>query len=409
MKDAGALPTRRDVLRFGACAGAVTLASGARAVARATGPGPRDTLVVVFLRGGLDGLSLVVPYADGDYYAQRPATAVPQADTIDLDGFFGLNRAAAPLHPLFSSGRLAFVHTCGFPHPTRSHFEAMRRIEEAEASGGPVGSGWLARHLDATSPVGSSGRAIAVDRTLPTSLQGGPATLPIPRMDEFRYGGPVATRAARVARLDAMYRAASEPDRGGGLTAQALLATFASIDFAGRVPAGGAVYPPGTFGAGLYEAATLIKSGVGMEAIEVDLGGWDDHSHTGPVSGDFAVRSAELADGLAAFLADLEGDADRTTVLVHSEFGRRVDENGSGGSDHGRAGVAMVLGGTQVLGGVVHRQWTGLATPQLDDGALPVHIDLRDVIGEILVDRLHTPDVASVLRGHVPTPLGLVQ
>ncbi|MEM9379301.1 MAG: DUF1501 domain-containing protein [Planctomycetota bacterium] len=397
------------MLRLGASAGVVALASGARAVARPAGPGARDTLVVVFLRGGMDGLSLVVPYADGDYYSQRPLTGVPQADTIDLDGFFGLNRAASALHPLFASGRLAFVHTCGFPHPTRSHFEAMRRIEEAEAVGGPVGSGWLARHLHATAPVGASGRAIAVDRTLPTSLQGGPATLPIPVMDAFRFGGPAATRAARVARLEEMYARASEPDRGGGLTAQELLATFGAIDFVGRVPTNGATYPAGKFGTGLYEAATLIKADVGIEAIEVDLGGWDDHSHTGPVGGDFAARAAELADGLAAFVVDLDVDSERTTVLVHSEFGRRVDENGSGGSDHGRAGVAMVLGGSHVLGGVVHRQWSGLASHQLDDGALPVGIDLRDVLGEVLVDRLRTPDVVAVLRGHVPAPLGLVQ
>lgn len=398
--------TRRGFLGAAGCATAL-LTSGARAFARG-GTGPRDTLVVVFLRGGMDGLSLVVPTGDADYYAHRPTIGVPANRTVDLDGFFGLNDAASDLHPLYASGRLAVVHGCGLAHPTRSHFEAMRRIEEAHVAGGTLGSGWIARHLNATPAVqAGTGRAIALDAVLPTSLQDGPESITIPVLDEFGYGGPLPTRAARAARLDAMYANTADPDGAGGRTALSLATTLDSIDFANRPPSGGAVYPQGDFGRKLYEVASLIKSGATIEAVEVDLGDWDDHSSEGPVGGFFAARIHVLARGLSAFMTDLEGDADRTTVLVMSEFGRRVDENASGGTDHGRGGAVLVLGGAHVRGGVVHRIWPGLAAPQLDEGALPVTIDVRHVLAETLAERMHTADLDAALPGFTPTPLGL--
>lgn len=410
MKSRSPRTTRRDLLRAGAGCTAALMSSGARAFASGSldSPAARDTLVLVFLRGGMDGLSLFVPVGDADYYIQRPTLGVPAQRTINLDGFFGLNDAAAPLYPHFAAGELAVVHGCGIAHPTRSHFEAMRRMEEAHVGGGTFGSGWLARHLQATPPVqAGGGRAIAIDRTLPTAMQGGFASIPIPRLAEFGFSGPLATQVARANRLDAMYSRASQPDRGGGLTALDLASTVDAIDFT-RAPSGGAVYPSSSFGEGLYETATLIKAGTSVEAVEVDYGGWDDHSHEGPVGGFFAGRIHDLANGLSAFLTDLGPDAERTTVVVMSEFGRRVDENGAGGCDHGRGGAVMVLGGSHVNGGVVHRLWPGLQSQNLDDGALPVSIDIRHVMAEILTERMGTADLAAALPGFSPTPLGLV-
>ena len=395
---------RRDVLRLGvACGGAAVLPSGARASLRRDGRGAgRDTLVVVFMRGGHDGLSLCVPTGDSDYYAQRPTIAVPASETLPLDGFFGLNRAAQDLLPLYQGGQLAFVHACGLPHPSRSHFEATRRVEEASVIGGAIGSGWIGRFMGEALRLGTAhGRGIAIDRVLPQSLQTAPETVCIPKLADFSFAGPAATQSARAARLDAMYDVRPEVERNGGKTGLSFLSRLASVDFTGRTPSGGAVYPSDRFGAGLYEAASLIKAQAEIEVIEIDSGGWDDHSSLGPVTGEYAARIARLSAGLRAFLADLGPDADRTTVLVQTEFGRRVDENGSGGIDHGRAGLAMVLGGSQVAGGSVYRTWPGLDAAALDDGAVVVTTDIREVYAEILVKRLQaTPAaLASALPG----------
>lgn len=404
-------PSRRDVLRAGAAGGAIALSSGVRAVAAPAGSSSRDTLVLIFLRGGADALSIVVPYADADLYAFRPTLGVQQQDTVDLDGFFGLNAVASPLEPLFQSGNLAFVQAVGSVNPTRSHFEQMRRIEQGAFSGGTLREGWLARHLRTTPAADptANGRALAIDRVLPTSMQGSPDAIPIKTLPTFGLAGPVGTRLARKARMEAMLDAAPAPDGPLGRTTLGLVDALDPLDFVSRPVASGVQYPDTEFGRALYETATLIKGGIPLEAIEVDMGDWDHHGLAGPVSGRLAERLDDLSRSLAAFMEDLSAaERDRVTVLAFSEFGRRVDENGSGGFDHGRGGMALVLGGSHVNGGQVHGTWPGLSLADQDDKAMAVTTDIRDVIGEILVRRMDSTSLSTVFPGYLPQFLGLV-
>lgn len=398
--------TRRTLLQ---AAGAASLAGSAGCGGIQRRP-PHDTLVLVFLRGGMDSLSLIVPHGDDAYYRARPKTGVPFAKVHDLDGYFGLSHVGSPLLPLYRSGHLALAPAVGHAVETRSHFQSMRHVEEAHTGSGSVGSGWVARHLNVTPQSGAGpGRAIALKSTLPFSLQGGPATIPIPSLADFGFGGPEASRALRMACLQRMYRAAPEPDRSSGMAALGLVHELAAIDFVDRTPDGGAEYPEGKLGRALFEAASLIKGRSGVEVIEADSGDWDDHKATGPLDGAFAARMNGLAQALNAFMTDLGAEADRVTTLVMSEFGRTLLENGSGGTAHGRGGLAMVLGGSHVLGGQLHGEWPGLTDELLDDGAIRVTMDMRDVMAEVLEKRLHTADLDSVLMGHTPSIPGLLR
>lgn len=402
--------SRRAALKAGALTGAFALSGGATALAAPRRSG-RDVLVLVFLRGGADTLSLVVPYQDPDYHAVRPTLGIGASDVDDLDGTFGLCRTASALLPHYQAGELAIVQAVGSVHPTRSHFEAMWRIEQAAVSGGAVGDGWLARHLNATPAASSSAtaRALAVDKTLPDALRGSPETMAAQSLADLRLGGPQGTKAGRGALLRAMLRDTPAPDGPRGETSLELLEALDSVDFETRPVNGGAQYPAHPFGRALYETATLVQADVGVEAIEVDFGGWDHHTFAGPLSGDLADHARTLAEGLSAFRADLGTTMDRVTVMVMSEFGRRVDENGGGGFDHGRGGLAMVMGGAQVNGGQLYGSWPGLAPHQLDDEAIAVTTDIRDVIAEVLVKRMGTASLGAALPGHSPSFLGLVR
>lgn len=401
--------TRRDALKAGALTGAFALSGGATAFA---GPrvGTRDVLLLIFLRGGMDGLSVVVPYQDDALYKVRPTLGVRRVDVDDLDGMFGLSRTAAALLPLYNAGDLAFVHAVGSLNPSRSHFEAMRRIEQAAIFGGSPGDGWLARHLNSTAPASplATARGIAIDRTLPDSLKGGSNTIATQAMKNLRLGDPQATKAPRAAELRAMLQAAPSPDGPRGLTSLALLESLESIDFETRPVAANVTYPSHPFGRALYESATLIQSNVGVEAIEVDYGGWDHHTQAGPLSGSLSDHARTLSEGLGAFMTDLGPLTNSVTVMVMSEFGRRVDENGSNGFDHGRGGLAMVLGGDHVAGGRVYGDWPGLQPDQQDDKAVAVTTDLRNVIGEVLERRLQTASLGTVLPNFTPSYLGIV-
>lgn len=403
--------TRRRLLQGGAL-GAATMALPRAAFARAGGN--RDVLVLVFLRGGMDGLTLCAPYADSHYYTHRPTLAVPppgQANgAVDLDGFFGLAPSAAALLPSFVAGDLAIVHTAGSTDPTRSHFDAMKFIEGGvpNQNAGGISTGWLARHLLSVSPAGTNSvRALALDALLPFSMAGSEAVLSVPDPSSFDFGGWNNTASARRQLLTTLYESAPEPQRSGALATLAMIDVLAAIDFASYAPSGGAVYPATDFGTSLMQTAALIKANIGLEAIEVDYGGWDHHTQMGPLSGQLAGMLGDLTQSLAALRLDLGSTMDRVTVVVHSEFGRRVDQNGSAGTDHGRGTCMLVMGGN-VNGGQVYRNWTSLATNQLDNFALPVRIDYRDVLFEVLDRRMGGTDLGFVFPNHTPTALGVV-
>lgn len=375
-----------------------------------TGGTSRDTLVVIFLRGGADGLTLCVPYGDAQLYNRRPTLAVQPPGSLNgatsLNGFFGLPPACLPLLPAYQAGHLAYVHATGLSDPSRSHFDMQRWMElgvTGVASPGVL-TGWVGRYLQTIAPSGSGLlRGVGIGASLPRSFAGGPACVPVPDPSAFVLPGAAATAAARRAALTTMHLAEPPPLGPAALNTFATMDLLATIDFDSYVPFGGALYPATAFGAALKSAAALIKASVEIEAIEVDLGGWDLHSLLGPIAGTMATKMDELARALAAFhtdLSDASNTLGRVTLVAMSEFGRRAGENASGGADHGHGNCMLVMGG-HVNGGQVITNWPGLATGSLDNGDLAITIDYRDILAEILTDRMACTSVGTVFPSYV--------
>ncbi len=373
-----------------------------------------DTLVCVFLRGGADGLNMVVPHGDEEYYAHRPIIGIPRPDdngasdgrTVDLDGFFGLHPALAPLHAIYAAGDMTFIHATGSPDESRSHFEAMDLMERGATENGDY-TGWLARHL-ATLDSGNSSslRAVGIGDMLPASLTGAVSSTALQSIADYHLAG----RPDRVGQMSTLLQSLYEQNQDM-LTAVAQQ-TFASIDVLGRIDTAGYVpngraYQENEFGQAMRMVAQLIKADVGVEVACVDLGGWDTHVGQGGTIGTMASQLAELAEGLAAFYEDLQARMGNVTVVVMSEFGRRLQENGGLGTDHGHGSMMMVLGGG-IDGGQVFANWPGLHDEQLvGPGDLAVTTDYRDVLGEIIQKRLNNPLLPDIFPGYRVNPLGL--
>jgi uncharacterized protein (DUF1501 family) len=366
-----------------------------------------DTLVVLSLRGGYDGLSAIAPIGDPAYYRARPTIALPKSQAIAGDAMFGLHPALAPLLPMWQGGRLAAVHAVGQQNPTRSHFAAMEEMERA-AAGTSLRSGWLDRMLGvtgATAPLSG----VSLGTAMPSRLMAGPAPdVSMASIDGFALAGedkrPMATA------LRTLYAGAPELLAGPAGAADAALAATRSMKAAGPyVPSNGAVYPATDLGKALRDVARLIKGGVGLMTATVDCGDWDMHEGLGT-----AVKGQRMFDNLsatatalAAFAADLgpEGMKDVTLVTV-SEFGRRVQENGSRGADHGHGNAMLVMGGG-LRGGKVYGPWPGLAPANLIAGDLAAVTDYRSVIGEILQKRCGFGDLSEVFPDVQPSSFGL--
>ena len=366
--------------------------------------GGRDVIVSIFLRGGWDGLTVCAPFGDARYAELRPNLAVAPPDasgnrrSLDLDGFFGFAPAMEPLLEAYQAGDLLLVQACGLETSTRSHFDAMRLVEFGQGEAPAVGTGWLGRHLASTAPTLADAvlRAVALGPGLPMTLAGAPAALPIPDLANFGLLGDLKTASARGQALREMYAHANEA------MSEATSSTFGTfdlldrIDFEGYSPAASAVYPESDFGKSLKSTAALIKAEVGVEAIAVDFGGWDTHGRQEPFEGRMAGLMSDFSGALAAFRADLDVASTRVTTVVMSEFGRNAAENGSGGTDHGHGGLMMVLS-PGVHGGRVLGDWPGLAPHQLYEGQdLAITTDYRDVLSEILSERLGNANPAAV-------------
>lgn len=352
-------------------------------------------LIVVFLRGGIDGLSAVVPAADSAYYAARPGIAVPAEVALPLDATFGLHPAMAPLYELWQDGRVAVVHATGNPARSRSHFDAQDLLEQGSDTRRPDAAGWLTRYLDTTTssaPHGGMFRAVAISGGVPGSLRGSNA-LAIPSVSGFGLGGVTGASERWTNVLTQMYQGRLVVEEVGRTTVQAITTV-------------GGVTPPPT-SSPLSEAAALLGAGLGVEVVTVDTGGWDTHNSMGSHD---AGEMRELLAGLAGDLAGLQADLDarglsEVTTVVMSEFGRRLIENGSGGTDHGTANMMLVMGGA-AQGGAVLGTWPGLASDDLDRGDLAITTDVRDVLWELTSDVLGHPDPAQVFGGHTHTPVG---
>jgi uncharacterized protein (DUF1501 family) len=381
-------------------------ASAVFAAAPATYTG--DTLVVLSLRGGLDGLSVVAPVGDPDYARLRPGIAVPVSTGLPTgDRRFALHPALAPLMPLWDAGAFGAVHAVGTPDASRSHFQAQEELERA-APGSSIRTGWLDRVMGQRPLSGSPFQTVQMGSGSPKPLLAGPAPeLAARSLKDFTLAGSWAGPRFAAATA-ALHRGSTLPWARPALGTLGALDRTAAAVKADRGPAHGAVYPKGELGNALRDVALLIKAKVGLQAITLDMGNWDMHSGLGKAgTGWMANQLGSVAKALAAFATDIGPAAlARTSLVTMSEFGRRAKENGSGGVDHGHGNVVLFLGGG-LKGGVVHGQWPGLTDAALDRGDLAGTTDYRDVLAELLRERCGQRSLSGVFPGFTPRPLGI--
>jgi uncharacterized protein (DUF1501 family) len=389
-------------------------------------------LICLFQRGAADALNMVVPFGDQHYYAARPSLAVAPpvkrlttaapagASVIDLDGFFGLHPALAPLAPLWTRGLLAPIHAVGSPSATRSHFDAQDFLESGTPDRKSTVDGWLNRYLathgtcedcvPAQARVGAQVpfRAVAMTAQTPRLLEGKATTVAMDGIASFTLRGGGGDAAARI---EALYRTGSaDVVTGSGSEMFEALKVLKAANPQQYRPAEGASYPASQFGQRLRQIAQLIKADVGLEVAFADAGGWDTHVNQGGATGQLALRLGDFAASIAALVTDLGDRMDDVTLLTMSEFGRTVRQNGTGGTDHGHASVQFVIGGS-VAGGRVHGRWPGLAREQLYEGRdLALTTDFRTVFSEILTGHLGATSLATVFPGFSgPSRLGVLR
>ncbi len=362
-------------------------------------PADRDILVCIFQRGAADGLNALVPYGDGDYYSQRSTIAVPApgnaGGAIDLDGFYGLHPALAPLEPVFDAGDLALVHATGVPHGSRSHFAAQGLVERGVADKSGPTTGWLGRHLALSTPASSSAfRIVAISGNVPVSLLGANEPLAVSNLGEFGFDQDIVD-SGYPAVLANLFRSPI-PFWAPAQSALSAIDELQAANVAAITPDNGAVYPSTDLGNKLLQAGQLIKSTLPVEVICLDSDGWDHHESLPTY---LQQSLTELAGAMSAFYTDMGTQMQRITVLVHTEFGRRVAQNASIGTDHGTGGLAYLFGGG-VNGGQIVSDWPGLAAPNLEMGEdLRITTDLRTVLSELLGKRLGGTDTSQVFPG----------
>jgi uncharacterized protein (DUF1501 family) len=416
------MTTRRFFLRNSAVA---MVGAGAaplwleRALYAADAPSPRKKiLVAIFQRGAADGLNIVVPHAEKRYYEMRPTIAVPRPSqrsdqredaAIDLDGFFGLHPALAPLKPIWDDGHLAVIHAAGSPDPTRSHFDAQDFMESATPGLKATADGWMNRALPRADPAAqiSPVRAVAMGPVLPRAMRGANPAVAVQNLRDFQVRSAEAAGA-----FQALYADSQDPllHTAGRETFEAV-SLLQSIHKRPYEPAAGASYPKGRFGDCLRQIAQLIKADVGVEMAFADVGGWDHHVNevgARASQGQLATRLADFGQALAAFWTDLGDRRGDVALVTMSEFGRTARENGDRGTDHGHANVMFAMGGG-VRGGKVYGKWPGLEPEQLYEARdLALTTDFRDVLGELVRGQLGNRDLSKVFPGYTPKPRGIL-
>jgi uncharacterized protein (DUF1501 family) len=397
---------RRDLL--GMAGGAALLpALGPIVMARADDAPQR--LVVVMLRGAVDGLNVVVPYEEAAYYEARPTIAIQKPGTengaLRLDGRFGLHPALSGLMPLWGEHKLAFIHAAGSPDPNRSHFDAQLYIENGTPGRGATQDGWMNRALAALPGTRTSTDALSIGPTLPYILKGSVAVANLPLGPNAAQ--PMAIDQPEVASaFDKLYAGNDRQSIAYRQGREARTELVANLSSEQQMADAGAP-PANAFPALAGRLAGLMTKDRHIRFAFASLGGWDTHADEGNHTGQLANRLKPLGDGLAALAQGLSSDWNNTVVVVISEFGRTVHENGNRGTDHGHGNVIWVMGGP-VKGGKVYGQWPGLATPQLyQERDLAITTDYRHAMATILERHLRLPDkaVATIFPG-MPAPKG---
>ena len=394
------------------------LAKLAIAAAPAIEDAGNHTLVVVFLRGGADTMNLVVPYADDSYYKARPTVAIkaPGSDgdrsrSLRLDDRYAFHPALQPLHEKFMEGRLSIVQGVGTDNSTGSHFECQDQMEHGDSmTGRPAGGGWLGRFLRAraTSKLGPL-NAVAIGTALPESLRGAPVASVMQSLDEIAMRTPSGKPEAAAAALSALYGADVTLLGQQGRETLDLFKRVTQLQSGAYVPANGAQYPKDSFGEGMREIARLIKARVGLEVACIDLGGWDTHFFQGTTDSFLAERAKLLAGGLAAFDADLKDQRANFTVMVTTEFGRRIYENASLGTDHGR-GFALMTLSDRIKGGRILGKWPAVVENEspAGPGGMQIEHDYRSVFAEVLRGSMGLQDAGKVFPDLKASKVGLV-
>ncbi len=366
-------------------------------------------LVVVFLRGAIDGLSVVVPYADPEYYRLRSSIAIPppgqDGGGLDLDGHFALHPSLSSLLPLWQSRQMAFVHASGSPDPTRSHFDAQDYMESGTPGRKTTPDGWLNR-LMGLGP--GSGTALSVGESLPRALSGtqpvamlgsGKAALRPGPLDRPMVGAAFDRLYGGNDKLGEAYREARQSSRQ-----MRTVLEKESLDAEMQAAANGAA-SPGVFVDDARRLARLMRGDPQLRLAFLGVGGWDTHANQGGSRGQLANRLQALGEGLAALAQGLGPAMADTVIIVMSEFGRTARQNGNGGTDHGHGNVMWLLGGP-VAGGRVYGRWPGLDARALYEGRdLAVTTDFRDVLATVAERHLRVSDtrLATLFPDYAPT------
>jgi len=365
----------------------------------------RRTLVMVFLRGGMDGLSVIQPLDDPYLRQARPGLVIPAAALVPADSRFGLNPALAPLEPFWKAGTMAAVHAVASPDASRSHFQAQECLERGTKTTA-THTGWLDRTLTAMGP-GTTFRAVAEGESMPRSLLGVEPKLVLNGIEGFSLAGWDGVRDKTMAALEALYTGFDHPVAGHAMTTVTALAKARRL--AETPYQTTAQYPGGGFADRLRDVARLIKANVGLRVVTIDVGGWDMHTGLGNADGgEMRNQLTDLANAMAAFATDLGPKLEDVTLVTMTEFGRRIEQNGNNGTDHGHGTIMMLLGGG-LAGGKVHGKWPGLAPAARDNGDLAQGTDYRGVIGDVLTRRFGIGDVKKIFPDFKHTPIGVMR
>jgi uncharacterized protein (DUF1501 family) len=374
-----------------------------------SGYGRKKVLVTIFQRGAVDGLNMVVPYGDGEYYSLRRTIAVPKAGSnngvIDLDGHFGLHPVMKPLEAFWKTKNLAIVTAAGSPDNTRSHFDAQDYMESGTPGNKGTRDGWLNRVLQTTAAKGDSPfRAVSMTQALPRSLYGRAPSVAMTNLADFSIKAGIYSQNMKGG-FEGIYQQNAKDTLG-----ETGKETFEAVNFlrtanpAQYKPENGAVYPPSQLGRSLQQIAQLIKAGVGLEVAFAESGGWDTHTNQGnaqnPLVGQLPNLLRDLAAAIAAFGTDLGKRMDDVVLITMSEFGRTARENGSRGTDHGH-GNSMFILGNSVKGGKVYGDFRGLKSDRLYEGRdLDVTTDFRDVFAEAAYKHFGAKDLAKLFPNY---------
>ncbi len=394
------------------CSAAIAAMAGSKITGYSFSPESTngDIFVYLFLRGGCDGLNLVAPVNDSNYIANRTSD-VRVTDSGDNEGLmlnnglagldFRLHKKAPELKELYDSNALAIIHAAGLTNGTRSHFDAMDIIERGSLADKNLTEGWFTRYLNSTQSINSSNLfpSIAIGSGMPTSFLGSESTLAIGNINDYKLRGD--NRYASI--LQSMYTGNSLLDEAAKNALNSIAevnkrivkdASNANVPY---TPDNGLKYPENPLGKSLQTLAQIIKMEMGLQVASVDYGGWDTHEHQ---QYQFANLTEGLSESLGVFYNDLGNYQSKVTIMVMSEFGRRLKSNKSNGTDHGHGNAMLVLGGN-VKGGKMYGNWPGLDNEQLDNHVdLAVTTDYRTVLSEIIMRRLANPKLGYIFPGY---------